>query len=140
MLELPQFTNKDSESWAVFFEGDYDLSENLMLTLGARYTEDDKTTSQQGIVPCGQDPATFPAPYSGTGQVTRVVNASDATIQGLELELAWLVADGFTVRSNLGLLDAEYDTFRVDTGTPGNPNLQDFSNLEFRRAPEVTFG
>lgn len=252
VLELPQFTNQDSESWAVFFEGDYDLSEHLMLTLGARYTEDDKTTTQQGIVPCGQDPATFPAPYggipamcagnfftpisnsetwdeftpkvaltyrvseqhmfygsysrgyraggfngrvdavetaiapydpetvdnfeigyrsrladgtvtvnatyfymsyddkqeeiqqpsttSGTGQVTRVVNASDATIQGLELELAWLVADGLTVRSNLGLLDAEYDTFRVDTGTPGNPNLQDFSNLEFRRAPDVTFG
>ncbi|MDP6828391.1 MAG: TonB-dependent receptor [Kiritimatiellia bacterium] len=252
VLELPQFTNQESESWAVFFEGDYDLTDQLMLTLGARYTEDDKTTSQRGIVPCGQDPATFPAAYadipagcagnfftpisnsetwneftpkvaltyrpaedymfygsysrgfraggfngrvdavetaiapydpetvdnyeigyrsewanrtltfnatafymeyddkqeeiqqpsatSGTGQVTRVVNASNATIQGLELELAWLVTDGFTLRANLGLLDAEYDDFDVDTGTPASPNIQDFSNLDIRRAPDLTLG
>lgn len=252
VLELPQFTNQESESWAVFFEGDYDLTDRLMLTLGARYTEDDKTSSQRGIVPCAQDPATFPsayagipaqcatnfftpisnsetwneftpkvaltyrasedhmfygsysrgfraggfngrvdavetaiAPYdpetvdnfeigyrsewangkmtmnatafymeyddkqeeiqqpsatSGTGQVTRVVNASNATLQGLELELAWLLTDRFTVRANMGLLDAEYDDFAVDTGTPGSPNIQDFSSLEIRRAPDVTFG
>ena len=252
VLELPQFTNQESESWALFFEADYDLTDKFMLTVGARYTEDDKTTSQQGIVPCGQAPGTFPAEYagipaqcgadfftpisnsetwdeftpkvaltyrasddhmiyglysrgyraggfngrvdavetaiapydpetvdnfelgyrsqwadrrvtfnvslfhmeykdkqeeiqqpsatSGTGQVTRVVNASDATIQGAEFELAWLVTDGFMIRANLGLLDAEYDNFLVDTGTPGNPSLQDFSDLDFRRAPDVTFG
>lgn len=252
VLELPQFTNQDSESWAVFFEGDYDLTDNLMLTLGARYTEDDKETTQRGVVPCGQAAATFPAAYagipalcganfftpisndetwdeftpkvaltyrasedqmfygqysrgyraggfngrvdavetaiapydpetvdnfevgyrsqwadrrvtfnatlfhmsyedkqeeiqqpsatSGTGQVTRVVNASDATIQGAEIELAWLATDGLTIRANLGLLDAEYDKFEVDAGTPGSPIIQDFSDLDFRRAPDVTFG
>jgi len=80
-----------------------------------------------------------PSATSGTGQVTRVVNAATATIQGIELELTWLAMEGLTLRSNLGLLDASYDDFLVDTGTPGSPNLVDFSNLEFRRAPDVTF-
>lgn len=252
VLELPQYTSQESESQALFFEGDYDLTEKLMLTVGARYSDDEKTSKQRGIVPCGQDPSTFPsqyagipalcgsnfftpiansetwneftpkvaltyrssedhmfygsysrgyraggfngrvdavetavAPYdpetvdnievgyrsqwadrrvtfnatlfhmsyddkqeeiqqpsatSGTGQVTRVVNASDATIQGAELEVAVLAAEGLTLRANLGLLDAEYDSFDVDIGTPGMPNVQDFSNLDFRRAPDVTFG
>jgi iron complex outermembrane receptor protein len=65
LLELPQTTNQDSESWAVFFEGDYDLSDSWTLTAGLRYTEDDKETQQRGIVPCGQDPATFPPEYAG---------------------------------------------------------------------------
>jgi iron complex outermembrane receptor protein len=252
LLELPQTTNQDSESWAVFFEGDFDLTDKWTLTAGLRYTEDDKETEQSGIVPCGQDPSTFPAEYadipdacagdfftpikadedwdettpkvalkydinddsmvyglysrgyraggfngrvdavetaiapydpetvdnfelgyrsswagntvifngtlfymeyddkqeeiqqpsetSGTGQVTRVVNASEATIQGVELEATWLVTEGFTVRGNLGYLDAEYDQFDVDIGTPGNPDIQDFSNLDIRRAPEITLG
>ncbi len=252
LLELPQFTNQDSESWAVFFEGDYDLTEQWTLTLGMRYTEDEKTSSQRGVVPCFQDPSTFPAEYlnvlancatnpfaaitnseeweeptyklalkyqlnedsmvyglystgyraggfngrvdavetavtpydpetvdnfelgyrsswadnrltfnatlfymdydekqeeiqqpsatSGTGQVTRVVNASTATIQGAEFEMTWLATEGLTLRANLGLLDAEYDDFDVNIGTPTSPVLQDFSGLDFRRAPDTTFG
>ena len=252
LLELPQTTNQSSDSWALFFEGDYDLTDRWTLTAGLRYTEDDKTSTQRGIVPCGQDPSTFPSEYqdvlaacatdffapisnsetweeltpklalryaldddsmlyglysvgyraggfngrvdsietsvtpydpetvdnielgyrsswadntvifnatlfhmqyedkqeeiqqpsptSGTGQVTRVVNASEATIQGAEFELTWLAAEGLKLRANLGLLDAEYDNFDVDIGTPGNPNIQDFSNLDIRRAPDITFG
>ena len=251
VLELPQFTHQESESRAVFFEGDYDLSDRWTLTAGLRYTEDEKKSSQQGVVPCFQAPGTFPAEYanipaqcannlftpivndeewdeltpklalkyelnqdamvyglysrgyraggfngrvdaietaitaydpeivdnyelgyrstwnnrlvfnatlfymdyqdkqeeiqqpsatSGTGQVTRVVNASDATVQGLEIEFTYLASDKLTLRGNLGLLDAEYDSFSVDTGTPGSPSIQDFSHLEFRRAPEVNFG
>ena len=247
VLELPQFTQQDSESWALFFEGDYDLTDSWTLTLGGRFTEDEKTTNQSGIVPCGQavlppdlaaacamdffspvtatedwneftpkvalkfqiddasmiyglysagyraggfngrvdaietavvpyDPETVdnfevgyrsewadrtvifnataffmdyqdkqeeiqqPSATSGTGQVTRVVNAATASITGAELELTWLATQGLTIRTNLGLLDAEYDDFLVDIGTPTMPNLVDFSNLEFRRAPEVTLG
>jgi iron complex outermembrane receptor protein len=243
VLELPQFTNQDSESWAVFFEGDYDFGDRWTVTLGGRYTEDEKTTSQRGVVPCGQsvlppdlaascatdfftpvtskedwneftpkaalkyqisdasmvyglysrgyraggfngrvdaidtavipyDPETVdnfelgyrsewldrtlifnatafymdykdkqeeiqqPSPTSGTGQVTRVVNASNATITGAEFDVTWLATDGLTLRANLGLLDAEYDDFLVDTGT----GTVDFSNLDFRRAPEITAG
>ena len=43
------------------------------------------------------------------------------------------------IRTNLGLLDAEYDDFIVYLRTPDNPNPTDFSSLEFRRAPEITF-
>jgi iron complex outermembrane receptor protein len=55
------------------------------------------------------------------------------------LELTWLATEGLIIRTNLGLLDAEYDDFLVDVGTPGNPDIVDFSDLDFRRAPEVTF-
>jgi iron complex outermembrane receptor protein len=80
-----------------------------------------------------------PSETSGTGQVTRVVNASTATISGAEFELMWLAAEGFTIRANLGLLDAEYDDFLVNTGTPEAPVITDFSALDFRRAPDTTF-
>ena len=79
-----------------------------------------------------------PSTTSGTGQVTRVVNASNATISGLEVEVMWLATEGFTLRANLGLLDASYDDFLVNTGTTAAPVLTDFSNLDLRRAPEVT--
>jgi iron complex outermembrane receptor protein len=75
---------------------------------------------------------------SGTGQVTRVVNAATATIQGIELEATWLATDGLTLRGNLGYLDAEYDKFEVNTGTQTAPVLTDFSHLNIRRAPEIT--
>ena len=80
-----------------------------------------------------------PSQTSGTGQVTRVVNAADATIKGLEFELMWLATERLTVRANLGLLDAEYDNFLVNTGTTDDPVLTDFSDLDFRRAPDTTF-
>jgi len=76
---------------------------------------------------------------SGTGQVTRVVNAADATIKGLEFELMWLATEGLTIRANLGLLDASYDNFLVNTGTTDDPVFTDFSDLDFRRAPDTTF-
>jgi iron complex outermembrane receptor protein len=75
---------------------------------------------------------------SGTGQVTRVVNASNATISGLEVEVMYLAESGMILRANLGLLDAEYDDFTVNTGTTDTPVMTDFSHLDFRRAPEFT--
>ncbi len=37
---LGNFTQQDTESWAVFAQGTYPILENLDLTLGARYTQD----------------------------------------------------------------------------------------------------
>jgi iron complex outermembrane receptor protein len=34
---------QDTDSWAVFFQGKYQLTDNLSLTAGVRYTEEDKT-------------------------------------------------------------------------------------------------
>jgi iron complex outermembrane receptor protein len=223
-FEVPQTTNQDSDSWAAFFEGDYEFNDTWTLTLGGRYTEDDKDTDQVGNVTASADedwseftpkaalkyrldqdamlyalysrgyraggfngrvdsvetaitaydPETVdnyelgyrsewmdrtlifnatvfymdyqdkqeeiqqPSQTSGTGQVTRVVNASTATIQGVELEMTWLAMQGLTLRGNVGLLDAEYDDFIVNTGTQQNPVMTDFSNLEIRRAPDIT--
>jgi len=68
----------------------------------------------------------------GTGQQTVVVNAGQATIQGLEVDFNWLASEVFSLNGNLGLLDAKYDEL-VDpiTGT-------DLSYLKLRRAPDVT--
>jgi iron complex outermembrane receptor protein len=49
-LELPQTTNQDSESYALFFEGDYRFGERWTITLGGRWTEDEKTSQQAGVV------------------------------------------------------------------------------------------
>ena len=225
VLDLPQTTNQDSKSTAIFIEGDYDFNDSWTLTLGGRYTKDKKKTAQAGVVTASAkddwnkftpkvalkynlngdsmiyglyssgyraggfngrvdgietattpyDPETVdnfelgyrsewaentlifnatgfymdykdkqeeiqqPSEGSGTGQVTRVVNAADATIKGLEFELMWLATEGLTIRANLGLLDASYDNFLVNTGTTDDPVITDFSDLDFRRAPDTTF-
>jgi len=72
---------------------------------------------------------------SGTGQKTVVVNPSTATIQGLELELQAYLSENLNVRANLGYLDSGYDDF-VFVDSEGS--VTDFSDLEFRRAPDLT--
>ena len=72
-----------------------------------------------------------------TGNVdTIVVNASEATMDGAELEITALVYDGLTLFAQGGYLDAEYDEF--DLSFEGLP--ADASNLEMRNAPEWTYG
>jgi iron complex outermembrane receptor protein len=68
----------------------------------------------------------------GTGQQTLVLNASSATIKGIELDFAANIYAGFTVSGNLGILQANYDKL-IDpiTGT-------DLSHLHLRRSPPVT--
>ena len=55
VLDLPQTSRQNSESWALFFEGDYAINDQLTLTLGGRYTEDDKDTDQAGVVTATAD-------------------------------------------------------------------------------------
>ncbi len=81
-----------------------------------------------------QEELQLPSATSGTGQVTLVANASTATMQGIELDALFLPVEGLSLRANLGILDAEYDDFEFI----GPSGLTDLSNLEFRRAPEVT--
>jgi iron complex outermembrane receptor protein len=266
-IDLPQFTKQTSESWAVFGEADWAISDKWTLTFGGRWTEDEKTTRQAGQTPCGIEPlfggflppgaAATPAPYdtlcfgpdgdpntpggdtntpvtaahdwdqftprlgvkwdvtedsmayftysagyraggfngrvdsvetattpydeetvdnfeigyksqwldnrlrfnaaifymaydnkqeelqlpsatSGTGQKTFVVNASDATISGLEMEFLFIPAERWQIRANLGFLDAEYDNFAFEANPEGTPITIDNSHLEFRRAPDFT--
>ncbi len=55
VLDLPQFSHQETKSWAVFAEGDWALTDRLTLTLGGRYTEDEKETDQTGIVTASAD-------------------------------------------------------------------------------------
>jgi iron complex outermembrane receptor protein len=85
-----------------------------------------------------QEEIQLPSATSGTGQKTVAVNAADATISGLEMELLFIPAEGWRIRGNLGFLDAGYDNFSFDTNPTGTPNIIDNSHLDFRRAPDFT--
>jgi iron complex outermembrane recepter protein len=67
---------------------------------------------------------------------TVVVNASDATLSGAELEISAALYEGLTAFAQGGYLDAEYDEF--STNVPGLPT--DASGLEMRNSPEFTYG
>jgi iron complex outermembrane receptor protein len=73
----------------------------------------------------------------GNGQQQGFDNVGEATIEGIEVDLLAQLTDNWTLSGNLGLLDAEYDSFFTDLYAEGTP--RDFSDLELRRAPEVSY-
>jgi iron complex outermembrane receptor protein len=70
----------------------------------------------------------------GTGQETRILNAANATIKGVEFDVTAVPADGLTITGTLGYLDAQYDDFFADVDADGIET--DNTGLEFRRAPK----
>jgi iron complex outermembrane receptor protein len=227
VFEVAQSVAQTTKSYAAFFEGDYQLTDQWTLTVGGRYTKDKKTSAVQDVImpeleelggpgnPFRKNwdeftpkvglrfqvnddlmlyalyskgfraggfsgrPGTYEAagtPYNpetvdnyelgmkselmdnrlrlnvsvfqmdykdkqeeqsvptsqGTGQQTLVLNASKATIKGMEVDLNWLLTDMFSIEGNLGLLDAKYDEL-IDPVTQ-----KDLSYLKLRRAPDVT--
>lgn len=66
------------------------------------------------------------------GGQNNIDNAGDATLRGLELEVAAWLSDNFEIGGSYGYLDPKYDTY-IDAG--GN----DLSNNHFAHAPENTF-
>lgn len=53
ILNILQETQQDTDSLALFFEADYNLTGALTLTLDGRYTEDEKESRQYGAVSTG---------------------------------------------------------------------------------------
>ncbi len=223
VLVIPQTVRQTNKSYAGFFDVDYRFTDQIKLTLGGRYTRDEKT---QQVRDLGFDffddpvedswekftpkvalsyepnddflfyglwsrgyrtggftgrPATENAartPYQpetvdnyeagfkselfdrsvrfnasifhmkyddkqeefsvpaavGTGQETRILNAADATITGVELDVTIVPTENLTLRGNLGYLDAKYEDFFADVDSDGIAT--DNTGLEFRRAPE----
>ena len=79
-------------------------------------------------------------PGSPNPQETVTRNAASATIKGLEADLRVEIADGFTITSSLGLLDADYDNFFIDLNLNGTQDAgEDASTREMRRTPDLTF-
>lgn len=48
VLDIPQNTRQETDSTAVFFEADYALNDAWTVTVGGRYTEDEKNSQQRG--------------------------------------------------------------------------------------------
>ncbi len=59
-------------------------------------------------------------------------NAGEGTMQGAELEMTALLAEGLTLNASVGFLDAEYDELES-----GGVNIA--SNEEFTNAPRLTY-
>lgn len=55
VVDIPQYTHQETESQAAFFEADYAITDALTLTLGGRYTKDEKLTEQRGNLPADAD-------------------------------------------------------------------------------------
>lgn len=61
-----------------------------------------------------------------------IFNASEATMEGLELELSALLYEGLTVGLHYSALDATYDNFVIVGG-------EDFTGNDLQTAPDSTF-
>ncbi|MFK7731488.1 MAG: TonB-dependent receptor [Pseudomonadales bacterium] len=55
VVDIPQNTHQETDSLALFFEGDYELNDSWSLTFGGRYTEDEKLSEQTGNLSTGPD-------------------------------------------------------------------------------------
>jgi iron complex outermembrane receptor protein len=76
------------------------------------------------------------APDGTVGTV--VVNASDAEMYGVELELTAAVTANLNMFLQLGTLKSEYKNYITDIS--GDGTATDNSHLDIRNAPEMTFG
>ena len=69
------------------------------------------------------------------GASSRIVNAGQATYQGLELELVVVPVDGLTIDGSYGYLDAEFDEYLALN--PATNKLEDISDVTtVAQAPE----
>jgi iron complex outermembrane receptor protein len=70
--------------------------------------------------------------------VTGVVNAAQAEVWGLEVELEAVVSDNFSLFGSVGYLDATYDSYSepVFDGTGALIGTNDFSGQRLDRAPK----
>ncbi len=73
--DIYQYTKMTTDSWAVFFEGDYAVTEALTLTLGGRYTEDEKESKQTGAQGNNVDAQTGQYPEEDWDEFTPRVGA-----------------------------------------------------------------
>ena len=84
------------------------------------------------------------SPACPSGNAQRLINAAEATIEGIEIETKAFVTDSLVLEGSLGYVDAGYDSFiGFDAdGTPGYDPLTDpaaAAALDFERVPELTY-
>ncbi|ERL46539.1 putative FxsA cytoplasmic membrane protein [Candidatus Micropelagos thuwalensis] len=90
------------------------------------------------------EPCQLGTPGCDTGNIQRLINAAEATIEGIEIETKAFVTDSLVLEGALGYTDAGYDSFSgFDAdGTPGYDPVTDpaaAAALDFERVPELTY-
>jgi len=76
---------------------------------------------------------------TGPGEVnSHIKNAGTAEIKGLEIEVQGQIAEGLSAYMMVGLLDTSYTDYTADIN--GDGIQTDNTYLEFRNAPDATFG
>lgn len=63
-------------------------------------------------------------------------NAGEAVIQGVEIELTWLLTEALTINANLGYLDAEYKEFFAEADAVTNTVIDVSDQRELVNSPE----
>ncbi len=90
-----------------------------------------------------------PEPSSPVGQESRVTNAGESKVWGVEVEGAASITDQLLIQATLGYLDSEYDSYDCALGNPDarpsssqlvdpDLNLYDCTFLDPKRAPKWT--
>lgn len=76
----------------------------------------------------------------GPDTAQTILNAADATIKGVEFELAVLAAEGLTLEGVVGYTDAKYDRFDgLDLTGDRVPDPDLAKRLDFPRVPKLTY-
>ncbi len=75
---------------------------------------------------------------NGGAYVNKIVNASEQTIEGIELEVDVAMTDLLSMTASYGYLDIETKGFLWNIGTAANPNIQDISGDLMNTEPQDT--
>ncbi|MFO7550758.1 MAG: TonB-dependent receptor [Haliea sp.] len=106
LLAESYFDQQELKSWAVFAQGEYDLSPKMTLIAGARYTRDDKEVNALdgfGTVPLSTPKPTNLAQYNAIGSTIRNSPTSLITRLNADLHGDLAVFDKGLINANLQL-------------------------------------
>lgn len=124
-----QYEPEEIASWEIGYKAML-MDNRLRLNIAA--FKNDFTDKQESSVQVDPDTKTVASVFD---------NVADATYQGIEIEVEYLVSENFKVFLNYGYLDAEYDKFETDiNASDGVTSIEDASHLTPRNAPEYTIG
>lgn len=139
LTAIGPFDEEKADSFELGIKSDL-LDNRLRLNFAGFYVEYDDL----------QLDTVLPEPSSPVGQESRVTNAGQSTVWGLELEITALPTEGLMFQGTVGYLDAEYDEYACTLGNPAarpagfdlvDPvlGLYDCSFLTPKRSPKWNF-
>jgi iron complex outermembrane receptor protein len=73
------------------------------------------------------------------GVTVELINASAATIKGLEAEVRWIPEDGWNLGASADFLDSEYDNFQTADPARAGLGLQQLAGNRLPQAPKYRF-